>query len=151
MHSTVLLPRGLANAVTRSSGMRNAASPLYIRDDKRLAGNSERDGVIKGNNGKSWFAKCLREQWDAKTKQRWPNSALVTSLWSLPGNLVGRKQTPAKSFREFHFWGRKPPHFGVFLCLPRSLKKEKHVKHGTYKKSGWFFFLNRIWVLNRYF
>lgn len=135
MCNPLVTPVGLINGVTCGSGMRNPTpSPtVYLRADKWWAGNPERNGEFKGSTGKNLFVKCLREE------RCWPNSALVMSPWSLPGNLVGRKQSCAKSFREFYFNEENVSFLGYFSAC-QGIWKKKHVKNGTCKKICFLFF-----------
>lgn len=99
----------------------------YLRSDKWWAGNSERNGEFRGSTGKSWFVKRLREE------LCWPNFALVMSPWSLPGNLMGKKQSCAKTCREFHFNEENVSFLGYFSAC-QGIWKKKHVKNHTCKK-----------------
>lgn len=129
MCNPLVAPIGLTNGATCGSGVRNATpSPtLYLRSDEWWAGNSERNGEFRGSTGKSWFVKRLREE------RCWPNFALVMSPWSLPGNLMGKKQSCAKTCREFHFNEENVSFLGYFSAC-QGIWKKKHVKNHTCKK-----------------
>lgn len=75
----------------------------------------------------------------------WREVALVTSLWSLPGNLVGRKQSPAKSSENSISEGEN--HLILrYFSVAKSLKKEKYVKNSSFKKARLFFSLREMGI-----